>query len=90
MRTPFSGFSFSNRSRICAITGISPAAQSIRPRPGSASPLSLMSYPTSVPLASEGVGELGHHAADRLRRGLGCEQDLLVRDGATRGVRDEA
>src|SRR5688500_12960374 len=88
-RTPCNGFSLSKRSLIWAITGISPAAQSILPRPDSESPLSLMSCPIgSSP--SEGVGELGHHEADRLRGRLRREQHLLVGDGTARGVRDEA
>ncbi len=56
MRTPASGCSFSNRSRISASTGISPAAHSMRSRPFGASARSLTSHPIdqapSCPLAS--------------------------------------
>ena len=45
IRTPASGRSFSNRSRISARTGISPAAHSMRSRPFGASARSLTSHP---------------------------------------------
>ena len=37
MRSPFSGFSFAKRARICSVTGISRAAHSMRRTPSSAS-----------------------------------------------------